>query len=172
MQPCTPNFEPVHCSMSSSNCFLAHIQVSQGQVRWLGYCHLFKNCPQFVVIHTIKDFHVVNVAKGDIFLELPCFLYDTTNVGNLISVSSASLKPSWYTWKFLVHTLLKPSLKDFEHNLVSMWNEHNCMVVWTFFGIEILWDWNANWPFPVLLPLLSSPNLLTYWVQRFNSIIF
>ena len=90
------------------------------------------------------------------------------NVGNLISGSSA-LKSSL---NILVHILLNPSLKDFEHNLTIMWNECNCMVIWTFFGIALLWDWNENWPFPVLWPLLNFPNLLSYWVQHFNSIIF
>ena len=73
---------------------------------------------------------------------------------------SASLKPSIYIWKFSVHILLKPSLKDFDHNLTSMWNERSCTVVWTVFGIVLLWDWNENWPFPVLWPLLSFLNLL------------
>ena len=81
------------------------------------YFHLIKNIPQFVVIHRVKVFSIVNVA--DVFQELPCFLHDSMNVGNLISGSSASSKPSLYIWKFLVHVLLKPSLKDFEHNLAS-----------------------------------------------------
>ena len=85
---------------------------------------------------------------------------------------SAFSKPSLHVWKFLVHVLLKPSLKNFEHYLASIWNEHNCMLVWTFFGIALLWDWNENWPFPGLWPLLRFPNLLTYWVQHFHSIIF
>ena len=78
------------------------------------------------------------------FLELPCFLHDPMNVGNLIS-----LKTSLDMWKFLAHVLLKPILKDFEHNLAIMWNESNSVVVWTFFGIDLLWDWNENWNFPV-----------------------
>ena len=113
-----PNFEPVCCFMSSSNyCFLTCIQISQetGQVVW--YSHLFKNCPQFVVIHTVKGFGIVNKAEVDIFLELSCFFYDTANVGNLVSGSSAFLKSSLYIWKSSVHVLLKPSLKDFEHYL-------------------------------------------------------
>ena len=69
-------------------------------------------------------------------------------------------------------TMLKPSLKDFQHYFACMWNEHSCTVVWTFFGIVFLWDWNENWPFPALWPLLSFPNLLAYWVQHFHSIIF
>ena len=75
---------------------------------------------QFVVIRTVKGFTVVNEEEVDIFLEFPCFLYDPVNVGNLISGSSAFSKPSLYIWKFLVHILLKPSLKDFEHNLASV----------------------------------------------------
>ena len=70
-----------------------------------------------IVIHTVKGFGIVNTAEVDVFLELPCFLHDLTNVGNLISASS---KPTLYIWKFLVHVLLKPSLMDFEHNLASM----------------------------------------------------
>ena len=74
----------------------------------------------FVVIHTIKDFSLVNEAEV-IFLEFPCFFYDpAVDVGNLISGSSAFSKPSLYNWNFLVHVLLKPSLKDFENNLASM----------------------------------------------------
>ena len=150
-------------------CFLICIQISQeaGKVVW--YSHLFKNFSQFVVIHTVKDLSVVNETEVYAFLEFPCFLYDPMDAGNLISGSSASLKPSLYISNFMVHILMKPSLKDFEHNFASMWNEHNCAVVWTFFGITLLWDWNENWPFPVLWPLLSVPNLLTYWVQHFHS---
>ena len=90
----------------------------------------------------------------------------------LNSGSSGSVKPSMYIWKFLVHILLKFSLKDVELNLANMWNECNCMVVWTSFGIALLWGWNENWPSLVLWPLLSFSNLLAYWVQHFNSIIF
>ena len=97
--------------------------------------------------HTVKGFHVVNEAEIDVFLEFPCFSYDPADVGNLISGSSAFSESSLYIWKFLIHILQKPSLKDFEHNLTSMWNEHNCMVVWTFFGIALLWDWNESWLF-------------------------
>ena len=159
--------------MSSSNCcFVTCIQVSQetGKVVW--YSHLLKNFPQFVVIHIVKGFSIVNEGKVDVFLEFSCLFYDPTNVGNLISGSSAFSKPSLYIWKFSVQVLLKRSLKDFEHNLTNMWNECNCVVVWVFFGISFLWTWNENWPLPVLWSLLSFPNLLVYWVQHFNSIIF
>ena len=63
-------------------------------------------------------------------------------------------------------------LGEFEHYFTSVWDECNCAVVWTFFGISFLWDWNENWPFPVLWPLLSFPSLLAYWVQHFHSVIF
>ena len=69
---------------------------------------------------------------------------------NIASGSCAFSKPSLYIWKSSVHILLKPSLKDFEHNLVSMWNKHNCMVAWTFFSTALCGDWNENWPLPVL----------------------
>ena len=168
-----PSLEPVHCSMSCSNCcFLTCIQISQEEGNVVWYSHLFQNFPQFIVIHTVKGFGIVSEAEVDAFMEFPSFLYDPTYVTNLISGFSAFSKPSLYIWKFSVHVLLKPSLKDFEHDFTSVWNEHNCLVVLTFFGTAILWDWNGNWPFPVLWPLLSFPNLLAYWVQHFHSIIF
>ena len=86
------------------------------EVVW--YSHLFKNFPQFVVIHTVEDFSVVNEA--DVFLEFSCFFCDPTDASNLISGSSTFSKLSLYIWKFLVHVLLKPSLKDFERNLASI----------------------------------------------------
>ena len=90
-----PDLESVYCSMSSSNfCFLTCIQISQeaGQVVW--YLHLFKNFPQFIVIHTVKGFGIVNNAEIDVFLELSCFFYDLTDVGNLITGCSAFSKSS------------------------------------------------------------------------------
>ena len=168
-----PNFEPVHSSMPSSNCcFLACIQISQeaGKVVW--YSHFLRILHVFFVIHTIKGFSVVNEAEVAIFLEFPCFFYDPTDVGNLISGSCPFSKSRLYIWKLSVHVLLKPSLKDFEHYLASMWNESSCMIVWIFFGIELLWNWNENWTFPVLRSLLSFPHSLIYWLQHFNSIIF
>ena len=84
------------------------------------YSHLLKNFPQFVVIYTVKDFSIVNEAEVDVFLEFSCFFYDAMDVGNLISGSSAFSKTSLNIWKFMVHVLLKPSLKDFEHNLANM----------------------------------------------------
>ena len=128
--------------MSSSNCcFLTCIQISQeaGQVVW--YSHLFQNFPQFIVIHTVKAFGIVNKAVVDVFLELSCFLDDPMDVGNLISGSSAFFKSNLNIWKFSVHVLLMPHLKNFEHYFASVWDECNCAVVWTFFGIAYLWDW-------------------------------
>ena len=106
------------------------------------------------MIHTVKGFSIIDEAELDVFLEFPWFFYDPMDVDNLISGSSAFSKPSLNIWKFLVHVLLMPRLKDFEHYLASMWNEYNCVTVWTFFGIVLLWDWKENWPFPVLWPLL------------------
>ena len=115
-------------------------------------------------------FSIADEVEVDVFLELSCSLHESMNICNLISVSSAFSKYSLYIWKLLVHVLLKHSLKNIEHYLASMLNECNCVIVCTFFGIAFVWDRNENWPFPVLWPLLSFPNLLTYWVQHFNSI--
>ena len=106
--------------MSSSNCcFLTCIQVSQeaGQVVW--YSHLFENF-QFIVIHTVKGFGIVNKAEIDVFLELSHFFDDPVDVDNLISGSSAFSKTSLNIWKFTVHILLKPGLQNFEHDLTSV----------------------------------------------------
>ena len=165
--------EPVCCTMSSSNCyFLTCMKVSQeaGQVVW--YSHLFQNFPQFIVMHIVKGFGIVNKAEIDVFLELSCFFDDPADAGNLISGSSAFSKTNLTIWKFTVHVLLKPGLENFEHYFTSVWEECNCVVAWKFFGIAFLWDLNENWPFPVLWPLLSFPNLLACWVQHFYSIIF
>ena len=84
------------------------------------YSHLLKTFPHFVVIHAVKDFGVVNKAEIDVFLELSCFLNDPTDVGNLISGSSAFSKSSLNIWKFSVHILLNPGLENFEHYFASM----------------------------------------------------
>ena len=82
------------------------------------YSHLFQNFPQFIVIHTVKGFGIVNTAEIDVFLELSCFFDDPADVGNLISGSSAFSKSSLNIWKFSVHILLKPALENFEHSLL------------------------------------------------------
>ena len=84
------------------------------------YYHLFKNSAQFVVIHPVKGFGIVKKAEVDVFLELSCFFHDPVDVGNLISGSSAFSKFNLNIWKFSVHVLLKPALKDFEHDLASI----------------------------------------------------
>ena len=84
------------------------------------YSHFLKNLPQFIVIYTVKSFGVVNEAEVDVFLELSCFFYDATDVGNLISGSSAFLKFSLNIWKFTFHILLKPGLENFEHYFTSV----------------------------------------------------
>ena len=114
-----PKLEPVSCSMSSSNyCFLTCMQMSQEASQVVCYSHLFKNFPQFVLIHTVKGFGKVNKTEIDVFLKFSCFFYDPVNVGNLISDSSAFSKSSLNIWKFIVHILLKPALENFEHYLL------------------------------------------------------
>ena len=159
--------------MSSSNCcFLICIQIAQEADEVVWYFHPFQNFAQFAVIHTVKGFGVFNKAEVDIFLKFSCFFNDVTDADNLISGSSAFSKSSLNIWKFSVHILLKCPLENFDHYFASVWDECNCVVVWTFFGIAFLWDWNENWPFPVLWPLLIFSNLLAYWVQHFHSVIF
>ena len=158
----------MNCSPPGSS--VRGISQEAGKVVW--YSHLLKNFPQFVVIHTVKGFGIVNKAEIHVFLELSCFFYDPTDVGNLISGSSAFSKSSLNIWKLTFHVLLKPGLENFELYFSSVWDECNCALVWTFFGIAFLRDCNEKWPFPVLWPLLSFPNLLAYWVQHFHSVIF
>ena len=102
------------------------------------YFHIFKNFPQFVGIHTVKGFGIVNKAEVDVFLELSCFFDDPMDVGNLISGSSAFSKSSLNIWKFTVHVLLERGLENFEHYFASVWDECNCVIVWAFFGIAYL----------------------------------
>ena len=168
-----PNFEPVRCSMSSSTCcFLTCVQVSWEAIKMVWYSHPLKNFPQFVLIHTVKSFSVVSETEVDVFLEFSCFFYDPMDIGNLMSGFFAFSKSSLNIRKFSVHVLLKPGLEDFEHYLASTWNECNCAVVWTFFGIAFLGIGMKTDLFKVLWPLLSFPDLLAYWVQHFHSIIF
>ena len=102
------------------------------QERWSGIPNS-KNFPQCIVIHTVKDFGIVNEAEVDVVLELCCFLYDPADVGNLISGSSAFSKSSLNIWEVLVHILLKSNLENFEHYFASMWHECNCG------SLNILW---------------------------------
>ena len=104
-----PDLESICCSMSSSKCpFLTCTQISQGAGKVVWYSHLLKNFPRFVVIYTVKGFGVINKAEVDVFLEFSWFFDDPTDVGNLISCSSAFSKSSLNIWTFTVHILLKP----------------------------------------------------------------
>ena len=132
----------------------------------LWYSHLFQNFPQFLVMHTVKGFGIVNKAEIDVFLELSCFFHDSADVGNLISGSSAFSKPILNIWKFTVHVLLKPGLENFEHYFTSVWDECNCAVVWALFDIAFPWDWNENWPFPEK-PYSSGKVGNLYWLLKF-----
>ena len=159
--------------MQGSNCcFLTHIQVSQETGKTIWYSHLFRGFPQFVMLHTVKGFSIVNETEVDIFLKFSCLLYNPANVGNLISDSPAFSKPSLDTWKFLVHLMLKASMQDLKRIFTSMGDECNCPMVRIFYSTALLGNWDEDWPFLVLWPLLGFPNLLTYWVQHFSSIIF
>ena len=135
--------------MSSSNCcFLTCIQISQeaGQVVW--YSHLLKNFPQFVVIHIVKGFGIVNKAEVVVFLELSCLFNNPTDVDNLISGSAAFSKSSFNIWKFSVHILLKPHLENFEHYFASMWDECNCVslnILWHCLSLELEWELSKLW---------------------------
>ena len=144
----SPDLEVVCCSVSSSNCcFFIYIQISQvaGKVIWCS--HLFKNFPQFVVIQTIKGVGIVNEAGIDVFLELPCLFDDPTDVGNLISGSYAFSKTSLNIWNSLFTYGWSLAWRILSITLLAC-DECNCVVVWAFFGITFLWDWNENWPFP------------------------
>ena len=124
------SLKPVCCSTFSSNCcFLTWVQVSQEASQLVLYSHLFQNFPQFIVIHTVKGFGIVNKAEINVFLELSCFFNDLADVGNLISGSSVFSKSSLNIWKFTVHVFLKPGLENFEHYFTSMWDQCNCAVV-------------------------------------------
>ena len=143
--------------MSGPNhCFLTYILTFQeaGKVVW--YSHLLKNFPQFVVIHTLKGFGIVNKAELDVFLEFSCFFDNPTNVGNLISCSSAFSKSSLNIWKFMVHILLKPGLENFVYYFASVWDECNCAVVWAFFGFSLGLEWKLTFSSPVATAEFSS----------------
>ena len=113
-------------------------------VRWSGI-PISLRIFHFVVVHIVKGFDIVNKAEVDVFLELSHFFDDPTDVKSSLNI-----------WKFTVHVLLKPGLENFEHYFTSVGDECNCVVVWAFFGIAFFWDWNENWPFSVLWPLLFS----------------
>ena len=154
---------------TSSNCyFLICIQISQeaGQVVW--YSHVFQNCPQFIVIHTFKSFDIVNKAEMFFWNSLAFSMYQRMlAIWSLVPLPF--LKPArtseslqfMYCWS-LAWRILSITLVACQMSAVAV----------VIFGYTFLWNWNENWPFPVLWPLLSFPNLLAYWVQHFHSIIF
>ena len=162
------SFKSFNCSVSDSNCrFLIYIQTFQetGKVIW--YSHFLKNFPQFVVVHTVKGFSIVSEADGNVIWDsLPLSMIQW-----MLAIWSLVPQTRLHIWKFSVHVVLKLSLKDFEHYLASKWDELYCVIGRAFFGIAFLLDWNENWPFPALWPLMSFPNLLTYWMQQFYSLI-
>ena len=139
------NFEPLCYSIYGSNCcFLTCKQVSQEADKFVCYSHLFKNCPVSCNWQgqRLKHSQWNRMRFFFFFLEFLCLFNAPTDAGNLISGSSTFSKSSLCIWKFLVLVLFKPSLKDFEHYLASMWNECNCVVVWTLYWIALIWDWN------------------------------
>ena len=167
-----PYLESVCCSMSSSNCcFLTCIQVSQeaGQVVW--YSHLFQNFPVYCDPHS-QRLDIVNKTEM-FFWNYLAFLMIQRMLAIWSLVPLPFLKPACTSGSSqFTYCWMKPGLENFEHYFASMWDECNCAVVWAFFGIAFLWDWNKKWPFPVLWPLLSFPNVVAYWVQHFHCIIF
>ena len=161
--------------------FLTCIQITQESGKMAWYSLLFKNFPQFVVIHTVKGFGVVNKAKSNVFLELSCFFNDPADVDSLISGSSDFSKSSLNIWKFTVHILLKPGLEDFEHCFSSVWDECNCAVVWTFLHcLSLGLEWKLTFSSPVapvefskfagiLSAALSQHHLLAFEIAQLES---
>ena len=150
-------------------CFLTCIQISQEAGKLVWCSHLLQN---FLVSYDPRRGFSVVSEEVETFPEYSFFFYDPMGVGNLISGSSAFSKSSLNIWKFMVHILFKSGLETFKHYFTSVWDECSCGVVWAFLGMACFGDCNKNLRFPVLWPLLSFPNLLAYWVQHFNSIIF
>ena len=157
--------EPVCCSISSSNCcFLTSLQISQeaGQVLW--YSRLLKNFPQFLVIHTVKDFGIVNKAEVGVFLELSCFFYDPEDVGNLISGSSTFSKSSLNIWKFSVQILLKPGLENFECYFANEWDKCNLCSSLALFGIAFPFPWTMSCQNSPLRPICPGWPYMTWFI--------
>ena len=171
--------------MSGPNCcFLTCIQISQEARNVIWYFHLFKKIrdikgPFHEKMNTIKYWNNMNTVCCDTQSQgiwqsrwsrtrytsriLLLFFYGKTNIGNLISGSLPFLNPTWTSGSFQFMYCWSLAWK-FWAFFASMWHKCNCVVVWTFFGINFLWDWSENWPFPVLWPLLSFPNLLAHWM--------
>ena len=159
--------------MSSSNCcFLTCVQISQEAGQMVCYSYLFQNFPQFIVIHTVKGFGIVNKAEVDVFWNSLAFSMIQRMLAIWSLVPLTFLKLAWTSGSLWFTYRWSLAWRIFSITLLACANGCNCVVVWAFFGIAFLWDWNEHWPFPVLWPLLSCPNLLAYWVQHFHSIIF
>ena len=161
-----PDLEPVCCSMSSSNCcFLTCKQISQEGSQVIWYSHPFEDFLQFVVIHTVKGFGIVNKTKRGLFLEIPCSFHDPEDVGNLNVRSFAFFKSVLNIWKFMVHVMLQCSMQDFEYNLATMGDECNWPVVWTFFSTTLLGNWDEDWPFPVATAISKFPVQICWHIE-------
>ena len=180
-----PNLETVCCSMLGSNCcFLTCAQVYQESGKMVWFSHLFKNFPQFIVIHTVKGFGVVNKAEVDVFLKFSCIFNDSSGVGNLISGSSALSKSSLNILKFTVYILLKPGLENFQHYFAIMRDKCNCAVVWILchcLSLELEWKLIFSSPVAItkfsefagiLSTALSQHHLLGFETAQWNSITF
>ena len=140
-QPCLTPFSFLNQSVVP-NRVLTVASPETGKMVW--YSHLTKSFPQFVMIHTVKGFSVVDETEIDVFLKFPCFVYNPVNVGNLISSSSSFSKPSLDIWKFMVLIMLKPSMKDFKYDHTSMGDECNSLMVSTLFGTTLLGNWEED----------------------------
>ena len=123
---------------------------------------------QFVVIHKVKGFGIVNKAKVDAFVELPCFFDDPTDVGNLISGSSAFSKSSLNSRKFMVHVILKPDLGNFEHYFARVWQLCDSLnILWHCLSLELECPWNSR-----TVAIAEFSKFVVYWMQHFHSILF
>ena len=156
------NLEQIYCSMSDSSCcFLTCIQISQEVGKGgLVFPSLGEFSRVFCDPHSQRLWHSQWSRSKCFSVILSLFPWSSGCWRFDLWLRCLFKNPAWTSGNCWFHVLLKSSLKDFEHYLARLWNENNCMVVWTFFGIAFLWDWNENWPFPVLRPLLSFPILL------------
>ena len=164
--------------MSSSNCcFLTCIQVSQEADQVVWYSHLFQNFPQFIVIHIVKGFGIVNKAEVDVFSRNSLafsMIQQILAIWSLVPLPFLNLAwTSGSSWFIYCWSVTWASTSNFEHYFSTVWDECNCAVVWAFFGIAFLWDWIENWPFPVLqsqrslvFPILLLSSIDLHWSVR------
>ena len=150
-----PNSEPVCCSMFSSNCyFLTCTQISQET------CLVFPSLSEFSSLLWSTQSKALAQSMRQMFF---CNSLAFSMIQWMLA-TPAFLSPAWTSGSSWFTYCWSPAWRIFEHYFASVWDECSCVVAWTFFGIAFLWDWNENWPFPVLWPLLSFPNFLAYWV--------